>query len=75
MRPNRAFAEVFLIAVLGVTKDKQVRNVHQAVLHLRGQPADRLAAAEAALVDFRHAGVDMSTLCSLLAGGLQELKA
>ena len=30
VRPNRAFAEVFLIAVLRVTKNKQVRNVKRA---------------------------------------------
>ena len=75
VEPNRAFAEVYLIAVLQVTKDRQIRSVSQALRHLRMHSADRLAAAQQALRDFRRADVEVSNLCSLVERGFEELGA
>ena len=64
VQANKAFVEVYLNTLLQITKEewKDLRSVQEMSTRLAHRSPERLAAARAALADFRREHVTMTTL-------------
>lgn len=74
IKPDRAFAELYLATVVQQPDFKNLRGFDEVADALRKVPGDRVNEARAALRDFEEAGVELSGLCKKLKAALQRLE-
>lgn len=73
-KPNRAFAETCIIAMLQLQKTRNYDAPKQIATSLQGTSAARLKAAKDAFADFKSAGIDLSVLCTKVEKALKLMK-
>ena len=74
IQANKVFAEVYLTAVLSITKKETKWAISELILHLSECSQDRATAAKAALADFKAAGIDLTAFCTDMDRALQQLE-
>ena len=75
LEPNKVFAEIYLISVVGLQKKESGKRYHtgELISYLRECSQDRLDSARSALESFNAAGVELSVLCRDLSLALEHL--
>ena len=68
-----AFAETYLCAILQKPTDSQTRSVQALKAAISSRSKDRLAAARAALADFKAAGIRLTALSAQIDRALRQL--
>ena len=73
-KPNRAFAETCIIAMLQLQKTTNYDAPKQIATSLQGTSPARLKGAKDAFADFKSAGIGLSVLCTKVEKALKLMK-